>query len=241
MSTTNWSWPGARWWRCDLHVHTPASHDYVLRDEVTFEDWATGVIDSAVQVLAVTDHNTAHGIDAARAALAGRAHIFPGVELTVSPGVHLLALFDPQSGPPDVVALLAKCDVQPREFGDRDAVSPKSVLDAMEEAGKLGALCVLAHVDANAGVIKRLGSGETLRRILTSRNLAAVEVRNNNPDLLKYVDGRVRDFVPPTGRLTVVRSSDAHTPSNIGERTSWIKMTRPTLAWSGWSRCRATF
>ena len=28
MANENWSWPGARWWRCDLHVHSPASHDF---------------------------------------------------------------------------------------------------------------------------------------------------------------------------------------------------------------------
>ena len=23
-----WNWPGSRWWRVDLHSHSPASHDF---------------------------------------------------------------------------------------------------------------------------------------------------------------------------------------------------------------------
>lgn len=229
MSTAEWSWPGARWWRCDLHVHTPASYDYTKRDSATFADWAAGVVASGVQVVAVTDHNSPHGIDDAKAALKADATLFPGVELTVSPGVHLLALFDPAQGRDEISSLLATCAIAPGEWGKREAVSPKSVLDAMEEARKLGALCILAHIDADSGILKEVQPGEPLRRALRSGHLSAVEVKRGDPDLLKYVDGTISDYVPPSGPLTLLRSSDSHTPGDIGSRTSWIKMTRPTL------------
>ena len=24
----SWNWPGSRWWRVDLHTHSPASYDF---------------------------------------------------------------------------------------------------------------------------------------------------------------------------------------------------------------------
>ena len=79
MSLTDWTWPGARWWRCDLHVHTPASHDYTRRAQATFAEWVQGVVDGGVEVVAVTDHNTGDGIDPARQAAQGEDFvILPG-------------------------------------------------------------------------------------------------------------------------------------------------------------------
>lgn len=229
MSTTTWDWPGARWWRCDLHVHTTSSFDYTKREQVTFSEWADGVLASGVQVVAVTDHNSGRGIDEARAALGGRVHVFPGVELTVSPGVHLLVLFDPSQGAEDISALLAKVDIPVADWGEKEAVSPKSVIEAMAEAQKLGGLCILAHVDARSGLLNEVQPGEPLRRVLKSPCLTAVEVKDDASNLLKYIDGTIRDYLPPTGPHTVVRSSDSHTPNDIGSRSTWIKMTSPTL------------
>jgi hypothetical protein len=228
-TTTAWNWPGARWWRCDLHVHTPESYDYTKRGEVTFADWAAGVVASGVHVVALTDHNTPKGIDPARAALGDRATLFPGVELTVSPGVHLLVLFDPSVGRDEVAALLTKCDVPVAGWGEKATMSPKSVEDAMREAHQLGGLCILAHVDADSGVLKAIKPGESLRRALRSDRLAAIEVKHGDPELLKYVDGTIPDYLPTSGKCTQVWSSDAHTPGDIGSRSTWIKMTAPTL------------
>ncbi len=236
MSTTSWNWPGARWWRCDLHVHTPESFDYTKRDEVGFADWAAGVVASGVQVVAVTDHNSGRGIADARTSLAGQLHLFPGVELTVSPGVHLLVLFDPSQSADDISALLAKVDIPVAEWGKREAVSPRSVIEAMAEAQKLGGLCILAHVDDRKGVIKEAVSsgsstalGEATRRVLQSELVAALEVKREDPALLQYIDGTIPDYLPPTGPHTLVRSSDSHTPGDIGSRSTWIKMTTPNL------------
>ncbi len=44
------SWPGSRWWRCDLHVHTPRSHDF-SGTNVTPSD----LVDAAVTALPTSD------------------------------------------------------------------------------------------------------------------------------------------------------------------------------------------
>lgn len=229
MSTTAWNWPGARWWRCDLHVHTPESYDYTKRGEVNFQQWAAGVVASGVQVVAVTDHNTPNGIEQARVALGDRSALFPGVELTVSPGVHLLVVFDPGVGRDQVAALLTRCNLPVPDWGSRETRSPMSVEDAMREARQMGGLCILAHVDAENGVLKEVAPSGALRDLLRSPDLAAIEVKHDDSDLLKYVDGTIPNYLPPTGRCTQIWSSDAHTPSDIGARSTWIKMTAPTL------------
>lgn len=62
-----WAWPGARWWRCDLHLHTPASKDYKDADAT-----AEAIVDRAVAVgldlIAVTDHDSGQWVDSVIAA-----------------------------------------------------------------------------------------------------------------------------------------------------------------------------
>lgn len=92
MNGTGWIWPGASWWLCDLHTHTPGSFDFEDRETVTATDWVAAAKAAGLQVVAVTDHSTNAWVE--------ELHdpgltVFPGVELTVTPGVHLLAILDP--------------------------------------------------------------------------------------------------------------------------------------------------
>ncbi|MCG2767603.1 MAG: PHP domain-containing protein, partial [Anaerolineae bacterium] len=90
---------GARYYKADLHVHTP--HDperYEHKGDLTVADVIEGAKAAGIEVIAITDHNCAHGVDEAmtigeRAGIA----VFPGVELTTSGGkrnVHILVIFD---------------------------------------------------------------------------------------------------------------------------------------------------
>lgn len=230
MTSNDWSWPGARWWRCDLHVHSPASRDYKEPTKAESADWVFAALAAGVQVAAVTDHSTPAGIDALqRAAEDSGLHLFPGVELIVSPGVHLLALFDPSQGRDAVAALLDRCGIPAEKFGDQDVCSSLSVVDAMKEIVEAGGLCIAAHADDARGVLREQRPGQPLIQVVRSTNLAAVEVKLGDPDLLRYVDGSVPEYRRPSGTLPLVASSDAHTLGEIGQRTTWIKMTRPTL------------
>lgn len=231
----DWRWPGARWWRCDLHVHTPASYDYAGASD--YAAWAEGVVASGVDAVAITDHNSADGIHKARAALAGRAVVFPGVELTVAHGVHLLVLFDPESGPEHVNHYLSKVDVPLTDRKKKEARSQRSLEDAMRIATECGGLCILAHVDGKKGLLhshvqrgKTPSPGDPARKALQSPHVAAVGVKDPDSELLKWVDGTIPDYLPPDGRpLPQIRSSDAHKPEQIGKLSTWIKMTTPTL------------
>ena len=54
---------GARWYKCDLHLHTTASKCFQDR-EVTAQQWVDRAIEQGLDCVAVTDHNSANGIEA---------------------------------------------------------------------------------------------------------------------------------------------------------------------------------
>ncbi len=74
-----------RWFKCDLHLHTPASKCFQDRT-VTPEQWVQRAIEKGLHFVAVTDHNTGDMIDAIKRAAEGKG-------LTVSqlwklPSIH---------------------------------------------------------------------------------------------------------------------------------------------------------
>ena len=91
MSET-WESPGSRWWRVDLHAHSPISHDFKGQPEETADAmrrWLEAARDAGIDAIAVTDHNTAEAIGPIQeSALKVDAAliVFPGVELTASNG-----------------------------------------------------------------------------------------------------------------------------------------------------------
>jgi hypothetical protein len=230
--SANWKWPGSRWWKCDLHIHTPASaRDYHACDGETASDWVL-TVNTGLDAVAVTDHNTGGYIDRikeAAAQVSPPVTVFPGVELTVTPGVHILALFDPSKGGDSVTALLGSCDLADAEHGTTEAVISCSVVDAMKRAVHRGAVCIAAHVDGEKGILKVIPAGLSLQEIVTSENLSAAEVEGGDDELLAYLNNTKDGYKRPLGPLPLLRFSDAHSLYQIGPRFTWIKMTQPNL------------
>ena len=173
-----WDWPGARWWKCDLHVHSPESYDFQDGNSVQAADWLNAARNAGLEAVAVTDHNTGAFVDQVRLQLQHTSplHLFPGVELTVEPGVHLLVLFDPAQGADAITAFLGACRIPVQKFGTKDAISTISPLDALRTAVEKGALCIAAHADDCKGLLKEIRPGEPLQQILKSPDLSGVEM-----------------------------------------------------------------
>ena len=93
--TVPWNWPGSRWWRADLHAHSPASHDFedqTVGSDDRWRRWVESARDAGLDAIAVTDHNTAEAVTYLQQAASDvddAPVIFPGVELTASDGSHL--------------------------------------------------------------------------------------------------------------------------------------------------------
>ena len=119
MASPQWSYPGSHWWKFDFHTHTPVSKDTLAwqavigtPDELTSETWLLKYMAAKIDCVAITDHNSGAWIDQLKAAYAhmkaradaGQAPedfreltLFPGVEISVCGGFHLLAIFEPNS------------------------------------------------------------------------------------------------------------------------------------------------
>lgn len=222
-----WIWPGSRWWKCDLHVHTSESPD--VDDTVTAADVVSAAVDAGLDVLAVTDHNSGRGFDAIRdaAAFDGRGLVvLPGTELTVG-GVHLLALF-PDGNADDVTAFLGACGITGAKIGQEDALAGCSIIEAIKLARTHNGICIASHADDVKGILK-VATGQELKGIVLCDALSAVEVKVNDAALLAFTDNSKSEYRRPGGPLAQTLSSDAHKAEQIGSRATWLKMSRPTL------------
>lgn len=139
---------GTRWYKCDLHLHTPASKCFKDRD-VTPQQWVQRAIDQGLDCVAVTDHNTGGWIDLIKEeAQDKRLIVIPGVEITCSDAkVHLLVLFDVDKGKIEVEDFLISIGINRNDFSKESAYSNLSIQQVTEEALKKHAVVIPAHID----------------------------------------------------------------------------------------------
>lgn len=237
--TAPWNWPGSRWWRVDLHTHSPASYDFMPEADRDAKDWSAWVAaadQAGLHAVALTDHNTPDGvahIQAAISAAGSNLVVFPGVEATVG-GIHLLLILDPSSTRDDLVALLARLGVQPSSFGLQATCCTKSIGETIELATAHGAVVVAAHVNAPKGVVM-MPAGQDRLNALKAPGLIAAELSPLPPvstaDWLDPTSPEVQNWLDGSqtgGRIIFqVWCSDSHSLRDAGRRFTWIKMTRP--------------
>ncbi len=199
---------------------------------------------AGIDCVAVTDHNTGAWVDRLKETYSRMKTVsdtgsppdgfrpltlFPGVELSVHGGFHLLAIFDPSASTSDVDALLGDVGYVGTR-GDSDGVTRSGGAEVVDAVLSAGAIPIPAHADADSGLL-RLSEGNsphldanTIRQILEGGGLVAVEWRdmgNPVPECVRrQADG-----------LAQVLGSDCHSfrgPRAPGSRYSWVKMARPT-------------
>lgn len=169
------NYKGNRWFKCDLHLHTPASKCF--RDKnVTPKQWVDRAIEVGLDCVAVTDHNTGLSIDEIKTAAEGtELTVFPGVEITCDTSkIHLLILFDVSKSTSDIEDFLIKADIKRKNFGEEEGTTIKNIFDIAELANKDGALVIPAHIDEYSG----LGSlsVDNLKKFYKLENINAVQV-----------------------------------------------------------------
>jgi energy-coupling factor transporter ATP-binding protein EcfA2 len=251
-SPAAWPYPGARWWTFDFHAHTPASSDTPhwqqvigTEQEVTPERWLAKFMAAGIDCVAITDHNTGAWIDPLKQAYQRMEQegapgfrplvLFPGVEISVQNGYHLLALFDPSRSGADVERLLGAVGYVGTP-GDSDGVTSKGLLDTIAAVHNAGAIPIPAHADRRGpsgkalfavreGTQTSLVDANTLKQALGTGHLLAVEWENLNHPL----PACIRD---QAANLTKVLGSDCHNFQGAGvpgSRFTWVKMGTPIL------------
>lgn len=236
-----WNWNGARWWKFDFHTHTPASDDYgkgpnqaELKDRPPRE-WLLDYMRAGIDCVAVTDHNSGAWIDQLKSALKDlqiekpdgfcELCLFPGVEISVNGGVHLLAILGCDKTTSDIDSLLGFSGFSGTR-GSSDAVTSKSFGEVAAAIQNAGGLAIPAHVDAASGLFRMVGT--TLGQNLDCEQVFAMEVVDPSA-------AKPQVFNEKHYRWTELLGSDAHHPSGgsgqryPGSHFTWVKMGSPSL------------
>ena len=231
-----WQFPGSRWWKFDFHTHTPASEDFLKgcdqqeKDKVTPEFWLRKFMEKEIDCVAVTDHNSGAWIDELKAKLEELEHekpdwrhplhLFPGVEISVSGGVHILAIFDPEKSKSDIDGLLGAVGYPATPKDGSYEETNKSVAEVIDVIAERGGIAIPAHADNKD---KGLFESSSLRNVLENKNIHAVELCDENYEKpQQYTDRKMQ--------WTEVQGSDTHNfrSENFGKFT-WIKMENPSI------------
>ena len=249
--SSNWHYPGARWWKFDFHAHTPASMDYGKGEKQSSlkqlepKEWLLTFMRAEIDCVAVTDHNTCEWFDRLKYGLDELErtqhpefrplHLFPGVELSVNGGFHLLAIFDTDKTTSDLDALVGAVDYDGSK-GDSDGVTRKSAVEVVETVLSRDGIPVLAHADSYKGLLRPQSAGSrktaldpyTVGQVLDCQGILAMEVTDpefQKPDLynqrkLAWAEVLGSDSHHPDGAV------EEHYP---GSHYTWVKMAKPSL------------
>ena len=201
---------GTRWYKCDLHLHTPASECFEDKT-VTAEQWVDAAIENGLQCVAVTDHNTGAWIDNIKSAAQGKNLIvFPGVEITCDTSkIHLLIIFDTTADKQQIEDFLITCGIERNTFSKSSAYSNKTIIEIANIAHEAGAIIIPAHIDEYNGIA-----------YCASRNILEEFLDLPFVNAVQFVH---QDFVTPELRIQgndeLIQKINAHygnPPENIG-------------------------
>lgn len=229
-----------RWYKMDLHLHTPGSADYQQSD-VTYLDILQYAESKGLDIVAFTDHNTVRGyagmldeLERLRFLEAlGRVNeeeqyqlaeyerlmkkllILPGFEFTATFGFHILCIFSEHTTLRQLEHILMQLNV-PRdaiEQGLPHVGASADVLTCYEVVSAAGGMVIAAHANSTNGIVNRNITFDETLRIAYSQDprLDALEVT----DLEKPFRTATVNLFDGTKRgyprrMHCIQGSDAH-------------------------------
>lgn len=200
-------------YKADLHIHSclsPCADLTMVPSTVCTKD---------IDILAITDHNTAENV-AAFVCLCRDRVVIPGIEIHTFEDVHILGYFSTLSDVMEVSKIVSEntnpFPYDPETFGYQLLLNESedfigmldnylgfptnlSIDQTIDLIEKHNGLAVFAHADRKFGVIYQLG--------MLPKNAHFVEVRKKE----------TWQELKSTGHI-VLTSSDAHVPDEIGSR-----------------------
>ncbi len=228
-----------RWVRVDLHVHTPASHDYE-QPEASYLDILKQAERRGLSIIAFTDHNTVNGYYRMQCEVAklawleqlgrilpdekGRLEeyrrllkkilVLPGFEFTAAFGFHVLGIFAPNTPQRDLEYLLMSLRVPGHvlERGLNEVGGTCDVLQAYRAIDEAGGIAIAAHANSTNGVAMRgmRWGGQTRIAFTQDPHLHALEF--TDLDRGRQSAARLFSGAYPeySRRMFIVQGSDAH-------------------------------
>lgn len=235
------------WYAVDLHIHTPASKDY-LQAGVTYLDILRKAEKEGLAAIAFTDHNTVQGYAAMQQEIAdlerweqagrigpdekqrlaeyrrllGEVAVFPGFELTATFGFHILAVFDPATPLRTIELTLLRLNVPGHLLtsGDTEVGSTTDVISAYRIMAEAGALVIAPHANSSHGVAMfGLGFGGQTRIAYTQdANLHALEITDLEARKRRDTASFFNGSKPEyPRRMHCIQGSDAHRMTGVGK------------------------
>ncbi len=171
-----------RWYAVDLHIHTPASADYLrpIPGPYPYLEILRTARRRGLSAVGITDHNTVAGVAAMRREievlelleekgrltvdeanalkeyrqLLGEILVLPGFEFTATLGFHVLGLFPPDTPIRKLEFLLLqlKIPVEKLDLGSTEVGATVDVLQAYQLIASQGGLVIAAHANSSHGV-----------------------------------------------------------------------------------------
>jgi hypothetical protein len=230
---------GLRLRALDLHVHTPASHDFQDKN-LPLEEIVKSAKKAGLDGIAVTDHNVVSAVDeikkiAERHLLA----IFPGFEISCHGAekgpIHVIGIFDPTKSQADLERVLGKLDI--KKTGE-ESLTSKSVTDVVNIIKECNGLPVLAHANSSHGALSDI-RGNPRTELVQNPNLLAVEATGGDFDkpvgsrLLDYLNGKdpryQRKLAVFSGSDNPASGQNGHSAATIGSRFTYFRMGELTI------------
>jgi hypothetical protein len=228
------------WRRVDLHLHTPASADW-LEPGSTYLQWLQKAESRGLDIVAITDHNTVEGVARLRAEverlswleandrlrpqerrdldeyrrIGEKVLVLPGFEFTATFGFHVLAIFAPETPMRALELLLLRLNVPVDKLADgsTEIGASTDVLTAYRLINDAGGIVIAAHANAAHGVAMRGLSfgGQTKIAFTQDPHLHALEVTDLEAGGRRST-ARFFDGSKPEypRRMHCIQGSDAH-------------------------------
>ena len=219
------------YYRVDLHVHSPDSTDYCGDSGVTPYEFVSAFVAHGFDLIAITDHNTGTYIDdamAARDRIASKEckniTVLPGVELYVSPGVHLLAIL-PEGGSQAISDLLSHLGLRVQHHGDTTKFVSRQIEEVRRNVHERGGLLIGAHCNSTNGIVQEL-DGQARLEWLGAVDALEINSRSAETKVSQTVDYVTNSLNMP---IPFTFGSDSHDCAS--DKTGmWVKMAKPSLS-----------
>lgn len=221
--------------RTDLHIHTCLSACAEL--DMTPPKIIQKAKDSGLQIIAITDHNSAENVPAVKRASGGEIVVFAGMEITTSEEVHILAIFESYEKIKPLQEIIYN-SLQGPEFDERSGyqliVNEKEEILSFSKRPLIGAtslstkevitlthrfngIAIASHIDKEVfSLVSQLGF------VPEDLGLDGLEIsvhRSNQESKKRF--GQIN--------LPLLRSSDSHHLHEIGRSYSEFLIESPTF------------
>jgi len=240
---TNFDWgksyPGARWVRVDLHLHSPGVDsfrfpdglDHRNRDEI-LKRYVDQLKAKGIEIAAITDYQQirAQWFEQIReAALQEGIYVYPGVELSFGggaggkEGLHVLAIFPFDANVDDINHAIRALDKQPSaslimdDNGQHRDLEPRETLSECLQRlrQETGCLLIFPHPNDTKGLLRSFGPKEAAKLLADVRPEAIEDFGNTDRERLQNT-GQVS--LEDLTRIASVRFSDNHRIEEIGTK-----------------------